>query len=97
MTLGGLAERPIVGNVPNRPPRQEGQRFHLADIDQGFRLTIGDAVPVLDRDDGGQPLRNPKLILVHIRHADMTDLALVLQFDEGADGLVVGDTWIRAV
>src|SRR6476620_10655549 len=97
MRFTELPERAIVGNVPNWPPRQEGERLNLAQIDQGFRVTISDAVPVLDRDNGRQPLRNPKLILIHIRHADVADLALVLQFDEGSDRLVIADTRIGAM
>ena len=95
---GRRAPAPPVGlGVLDRCPRQERDRLLLTQVEQRLRVTVGQVVAVLDRDDRGRRLRDAQLRLVDVRQTDVPDLALRLQLDERADRVLVGHLRVGSV
>ena len=86
-------DRDVVESLDRRP-REEGDLLLFAQVDDRLRATIGEVVAVLDRHDRRELLGTAELLLRDVGQPDVADLALILQLDEGADGIF---EWHRRV
>ena len=71
-----------------RIERDESDPGAGADVDQGVGRAVPEIIAVLDRDDLRHLSRPRQLGRRDVRHADVTNLALALKVDEGADRIL---------
>src|SRR6185437_16401094 len=72
-----------------RRPRNKDQPFRLAVAHYLFGRAIGNVVSILDGNDGRYLAGALDLVECDVRHADVTDLALLAQAGESSDRLLV--------
>ena len=83
----GAARRGAVED--DRGPGEEGDALALAVSKDLVRASIGGVVAVLHRHHLTQRSGLDQLIHRDVGHADVADLARLLEFDEGSDGIGV--------
>ena len=89
------ADRLVVGR--DRTPGQERDAVLLAHLEDTLGTAIGRVVAILDGRDGRDGQRGREMLAIHVRQADLEELAFVAQLDERADRLLEGHLRIGCV
>src|SRR5262249_24076681 len=71
-----------------RTPGDEGESFALTGREHIVRVTVGQAIAVLHRDNADDSPRARELREADVRDADVADLALGLELGKSAEGLL---------
>src|ERR1700746_1702045 len=91
VALGDPRERRIWTGEPascQRVPGNKGDAGTGAHIDQPVGRSVAQIVAVLHGDDRGDGACPGKLPLRYVRHANMADLPVALEVDEGTDRIL---------
>ena len=80
-----------VTGLAERSPGDESDAILVAVVEEVIPLAIGEAVAVLDGDNGGESAGAFQVIHGDVAEADVADFALFLESDEGFDGSLEGD------
>ncbi len=85
------------GPAAERVPGDEGEALPLTAVEHRVGRPVVEVVAVLHRDHGGERRGPVELRLVDVRHADVADLALLLQLDQRPEGVLQGHLGVDGV